>query len=571
MLAASGGNAVVGWPRSPIIRLGSWTAIREEFRHIAAYVRTFPGVSGQYPDLSRLGDDARQAPPVQRYHRQPHQRRQVNRAYRQRTAVERVVSLPLTIVGLALLALFGVSRWAATRIAPGGNRVLEPVLIAAGISVLLCRAVFRFRAVQALVLVITVLAVVAPFAPKSVRRMPVIHRVYAAAERIPLPWQKPMPAYVPMPTDSDASGRAAASGEARAGAIAHANLTLDSRTPALVQLTALPVVASPANAQTPVTPSAPLPPLPESIRLEGVRHQWQTWNNCGPASITMAASYFGRKETQTHAAAFLKPDPEDKNVRPDELVAYVKTLGLEAQALVGGDVDRLKRLLANNIPVVVEVWIAPEPNDWMGHYRLLTGYDDRTKQFIAYDSVASPGVNLIQPYSRFEEDWRVFNRTYIPVYTPDKAEIVEQILGPNRGDRPMYERALAIAQQEVASLPENGFAWFNLGSSLTALGRHAEAAAAFDKARTLKLPWRMLWYQFGPFEAYLAQERYADVLALTASNLQRASELEESHYYRGRALQAQGQVAPAKAAYQTALKHNPKYLPAYHALSSLGQ
>ncbi|MBI3971274.1 MAG: C39 family peptidase [Chloroflexi bacterium] len=302
----------------------------------------------------------------------------------------------------------------------------------------------------------------------------------------------------------------------------------------------------------------------------GIRHQWQTWNNCGPATITMATSIFGRKETQTHAASFLKPNPEDKNVRPDELVAYVKTLGLQAEARVGGDLHRLKQLLANGVPVVVEVWIAPEPNDWMGHYRLLAGYDDRAGQFIAYDSIKAPGVNLLQPYTSFDEDWRVFNRTYIPVYGSDKAGVVGQILGPDRDDHTMYERALTAAQQEVKTLPENAFTWFNLGSNLVALGRHAEAAAAYDRARTLKLPWRMLWYQFGPFEAYLVEGRVSDVLALTAANLQRTTDLEESHYYRGRALQAQGQLAQAKAAYQAALKANPRYTPAYHALSTLG-
>ena len=43
---------------------------------------------------------------------------------------------------------------------------------------------------------------------------------------------------------------------------------------------------------------------------------------------------------------------------------------------MGGELSRLKQFLANGIPVVVEVSYLPEPNDWMGHYRLLVGYDD---------------------------------------------------------------------------------------------------------------------------------------------------------------------------------------------------
>jgi tetratricopeptide (TPR) repeat protein len=79
----------------------------------------------------------------------------------------------------------------------------------------------------------------------------------------------------------------------------------------------------------------------------------------------------------------------------------------------------------------------------------------------------------------------------------------------------------------------------------------------------------MLWYQFAPFEAYLKVGRLNDVLSLTNANLEQSKDLEESHYYRGRALQAQGQTVAARASYQAALRANSKYAPAYHALSTL--
>ena len=44
----------------------------------------------------------------------------------------------------------------------------------------------------------------------------------------------------------------------------------------------------------------------------------------------------------------------------------------------------------------------------------------------------------------------------------------------------------------------------------------ATAASAFDEARRIGLPYRMLWYQFGPFEAYLRVGRYQDVIDRTA-------------------------------------------------------
>src|SRR5439155_24999741 len=92
--------------------------------------------------------------------------------------------------------------------------------------------------------------------------------------------------------------------------------------------------AAPAPAvQAPAATERALPPLPAppaSFKLDGFRHQWQTWNNCGPATITMALSHFGRLENQAQAATFLKPNQDDKNVSPDELVAYVHTVGMQA-------------------------------------------------------------------------------------------------------------------------------------------------------------------------------------------------------------------------------------------------
>jgi tetratricopeptide (TPR) repeat protein len=383
----------------------------------------------------------------------------------------------------------------------------------------------------------------------------------AVLDRVPQPWKPPRPQYVPLPDPpaAPAASRAPAASEAGAAPAAPAQPT--------VAATAATSPASPPPAQASAVTIASAPP---AFRLEGFRHQWQTWNNCGPATITMATSHFGRPELQAQAAQFLKPNANDKNVGPDELVAYTRSVGLSADWRVNGDLNRLKQLIANGVPVVVETWFTPHPNDGMGHYRLLVGYDDAAGRFYAYDSYEPPGQNVPLPYGAFDADWRVFNRTYIPVYPGDKADLVNTIVGDDVDPQVMWTRALQRAQAEIASQPNDAFAWFDAGTDFVALGRMAEAAQAFDRARALKLPWRMLWYQFAPFEAYLAQGRYNDVLTLANANLAQANDLEESHYYRGRALEALGQAAAARAAYQTAIKLNPHFLPAYDALSRLG-
>jgi hypothetical protein len=429
-------------------------------------------------------------------------------------------------------------------------------------------------AVAAVVLVATMPAEASP-----VSRVLASRRVQAVLERIPQPWKAPRPDFVaapegPLPAAAEAPAPASASQSVASRAAVGSAAPLVGSAVGASSGGSAQVDPPPAAGDAPGAAFGPgaeaLPPPPARALLQGFRHQYQTWNNCGPATITMATSHFGRTETQAQAAPFLKPNQNDKNVSPDELVAYVRSVGLQADWRVAGTAERLKQLIANGVPVVVETWFIPHPNDEMGHYRLLMGYDDAAARFFAYDSYMPPGANVPIPYDRFDVDWRVFNRTYVPVYPSEKADLVARILGPDRDDAAMWERSLAVARAEAAAVPNDPFAWFNAGTSLVALGATRDAVPAFDRARTLRLPWRMLWYQFAIFEAYLAEGRPGDVVSLTAANLQQANDLEESHYFRGRALEAQGQPAGARSAYQAAIRSNPKYAPANHALAVLG-
>ena len=111
-----------------------------------------------------------------------------------------------------------------------------------------------------------------------------------------------------------------------------------------------------------------------------------------------------------------------------------------------------------------------------------------------------------------------------------------------------------------------------MGTSLVEMERYQEAAAAFDQAQRLGLlPWRMMWYQFGPFEAYFQTGRYDDVMSLVQINLNNAEEIEETYYWQGRVLEAQGKPEQAAAAFRRALRFNPNDEEARQALDKLNQ
>lgn len=323
--------------------------------------------------------------------------------------------------------------------------------------------------------------------------------------------------------------------------------------------------AAPAGGGATAASSAPDARLPTALELPAGPHEYQTWNNCGPATVSMAMGRVAQAPGQAAAARELKPDPEDKNVSPDEMAEYVRRKGLGAIVRVDGTLDGLRRLLAVGVPVIVETWFVPEPGDEMGHYRVLVGYDEEAGGFLADDSYNGPGIVL--PFDRFDEAWRVFNRVYVVVFPRSLEREIRAVLGDD-DERQMYLGAVRTAQAEIVRRPD-AFGYFNLGSSLLGLGDAAGAADAYDRARAFGLPWRMLWYQFGPFEAYGAIGRWADVAGLAETNLHNAPNLEESHYWLGRSLLAQGDADGAALHWREAMRLNPLHVEAAAALSDL--
>ena len=325
-----------------------------------------------------------------------------------------------------------------------------------------------------------------------------------------------------------------------------------------------------ASKSTPTTrpiPQVGINPIQSAVTLQGIKHEYQRWNNCGPTTLEMNLSYFGRTDTQAEIAAFTKPDPDDRDVRPDELAAYVAHAGLHSITRVNGTVDRLKLLLSNGIPVIVETGLVKQPEGWMGHYRLVTGYDAR--QFVTMDSYDGPSVKIA--FDDLDATWREFNRVYLIVYSDAQDARVRAMLADTLDDGRMYTQAAQRARDEIESNSKDAFGAFNLGMSLNGLKHYPEAAAAFDQARVLGLPWRMLWYQFGPYEAYLQTGRYTETIQLADSLLGPTDNLEESHYYKGLALRALGRTGDARSEFQTALRYNKNYADAQHALADLPQ
>lgn len=350
-----------------------------------------------------------------------------------------------------------------------------------------------------------------------------------------------------------------------------------------------PTIPIPDTPQPTATPTLTPTPLPQKISLSGVRYMDQhgLWNYCAPANLAMALSFWGWQGDRLDTGKWLKPYGKDKNVMPYEMAAYVnETTDLKAIVRVGGNLELVKTLVANGFPVLAEkgTWIRDISGvvSWMGHYSVITGYDEVSEQLITQDSYFSP--DYLVPYDKFIREWRSFNYTYILIYPPERESEVQTLLGVDWDKTTNFLNAAQLASNEIFALDgvDQFFAWFNRGTNLKELQDYGGAALAYDEAFTLYntlpedravRPYRILWYQTGPYFAYFYVGRYYDVLNLATTAINAALDepaIEESFYWRGMAKKALGDTSGAIADFRLALKYHPDFEPALFQLNELG-
>jgi tetratricopeptide (TPR) repeat protein len=238
---------------------------------------------------------------------------------------------------------------------------------------------------------------------------------------------------------------------------------------------------------------------------------------------------------------------------------------------VGGDLEMVRVLLSQGFPVIVEKGYEVNDLGWMGHYLLIIGYDDTLQIVYTYDSYLGHGntQGLQETYADIEHFWKHFNYTFLVLYEPEREQQLLSLLGHRADPISAAQGALEVARQQASANPNDNWAWFNLGSSYSMLGDHERAAQGFDQAFLLGMPWRTLWYRFEPYTTYFALGRYDDILAHAQATESTTVYVEETFFYRGAVLAAQGDTQGAINQFNRALSYNANFQPAQVAIQSL--
>ncbi|MEO1288210.1 MAG: hypothetical protein AAFV93_10610, partial [Chloroflexota bacterium] len=199
-----------------------------------------------------------------------------------------------------------------------------------------------------------------------------------------------------------------------------------------------------------------------------------------------------------------------------------------------------------------------------------------------------------------EEFWQHFNYTYIVLYRQDREAELMDLLGDDADEFANIINALTIATEEASQDNLDSFAWFNIGTNYVDLARYERengneaqaldyfnnAKLAFDRAREIGVPWRMMWYQFGIYETYyevaqasddeaFASGLYAEIIRIARETIENCQNpdgicyVEETYYYAGMARSALGETQSALTNFNTALQVNSNFQPAVDARDAL--
>ena len=318
------------------------------------------------------------------------------------------------------------------------------------------------------------------------------------------------------------------------------------------------------------TPSELILKIPSQNKvLNNNYHIFQTFNNCGPASLSMALSYYEINESQQKIGNDLRPyqvaggDNDDKSVTLYELAERSKEYGLVPYHRPNGNIDLIKMFVTYDMPVVARTWL--KENDDIGHYRIIKGYD--SSQIIQDDSLQ--GKNLKYSLSEFNAIWKKFNYEYLVLVPKGKENIAEKILGEDSNEKVAWENAVKDAESELSINSNDVYARFNLSVALYNIGEYRKSVEEFEKVEN-ELPFRTLWYQIEPIQAYFELGEYERVFSITdkiLNNHNRA--FSELYIIRGDIYLKQNRENLARREYEKAVLYNKNNKEAREKLESI--
>ena len=201
--------------------------------------------------------------------------------------------------------------------------------------------------------------------------------------------------------------------------------------------------------------------LPAAHKIEGVPRFKQLTNYCGPAVMASVFRAYGKDLTQEKIGRAIY-DAVSGATHGGDMLFYAREQGFAAYSWNASVAD-MKRMLAADLPVIVLQQNSEK--DSSGHYRVLTGYDDKNAEFCVvdpyYDNITE------QTYAECDKWWSKWGHWALLIVPKEKDcyqneldernAVVHMDLGFAKYKRKDYAGAMAEAKLALTLEPRSQY------------------------------------------------------------------------------------------------------------------
>ena len=150
----------------------------------------------------------------------------------------------------------------------------------------------------------------------------------------------------------------------------------------------------------------------------------QTYNACGPASLTQVLGYFGINVALADVSRLTRPN-ERAYMTAQAIVDFAPSVGMEARLYRGGSLGTVRAAIRARLPLIA-LQSHITSTAVIPHWRVVTGYDDARQEVYLMDPLLG---YVLMSYADFTRVWADHQGQFAVMYPPDWRKTVQKVIG----------------------------------------------------------------------------------------------------------------------------------------------
>jgi ABC-type bacteriocin/lantibiotic exporter with double-glycine peptidase domain len=172
-------------------------------------------------------------------------------------------------------------------------------------------------------------------------------------------------------------------------------------------------------------PAVAAAPTPTGYVLQGMPLVRQTYNACGPASISQVLAYFGLNVSQAEISRFTRAS-ESSYMTAQAIVTFAPKVGMQARLYSGGSLSTVRAAIRRGLPLIALQSHITAQGRVIPHWRVVAGYDDASQMVYLMD----PLLGYVKmSYADFTRVWADHHGQFAVMYPPKLGNTVRQVIG----------------------------------------------------------------------------------------------------------------------------------------------